>query len=190
LLFLFVGLLLATSCGQKEALDNIRASGKITVLTRNNAHCYYLYREQPMGFEYDLAKAFAESLGVALQVVTPTWEGFPEGLQTGKGDFVAASMSTTPSRQEMTDFSEGYLAVEQHIILHKNNGRTKKIEDLAGKTVHGRRGTSYEEALKKLKAGGLDIQIKLYEDMPAEERIRMVAEKEIDVTVAENRYGM
>ena len=186
---LFVGVLLGNSCGKTDALDEIRASGEVTVLTRNNANCYYIYREEPMGFEYDLAKAFAESLGVELKVVTPTWEGLLEGLQTGKGDFVAASMSITPSRQEEVDFSEGYLDVQQHIILHKNDGDTKKIEDLAGRTVHVRRGTTYEEALEKLKAEGLEIKIKLYDDMPTEELIRMVAEKEIDVTVADSHIA-
>ena len=186
---LFVGVLLGNSCGKTDALDEIRASGEVTVLTRNNANCYYIYREEPMGFEYDLAKAFAESLGVALKVVTPTWEGLLEGLQSGKGDFVAASMSITPSRQEEVDFSEGYLDVQQHIILHKNDGDTKKIEDLAGRTVHVRRGTTYEEALEKLKAEGLEIKIKLYDDMPTEELIRMVAEKEIDVTVADSHIA-
>jgi membrane-bound lytic murein transglycosylase F len=186
---LFVGVLLGNSCGKTDALDEIRASGEVTVLTRNNANCYYIYREEPMGFEYDLAKAFAESLGVELKVVTPTWEGLLGGLQTGKGDFVAASMSITPSRQEEVDFSEGYLDVQQHIILHKNDGDTKKIEDLAGRTVHVRRGTTYEEALEKLKAEGLEIKIKLYDDMPTEELIRMVAEKEIDVTVADSHIA-
>jgi membrane-bound lytic murein transglycosylase F len=98
-------------------------------------------------------------------------------------------MSITPSRQEKVDFSEGYLDVEQHIILHKNDGKTKKIEDLAGRTVHVRRGTTYEEALKKWKAKGLDIKIKSYDDMPTEELIRMVAEKEIDITVADSHIA-
>jgi membrane-bound lytic murein transglycosylase F len=189
LFFLLFSVLLAGSCGKTDSLDQIRASGEITVLTRNNAHCYYIYREAPMGFEYDLAKAFADSLGVALKVVTPTWEGLLEGLQTGKGDFVAASMSITPSREEEVDFSEGYLDVQQHIIVHKNNADVKSIEDLAGRTVHVRRGTSYEEALNTLKAEGLGVEIKLYDDMPTEELIRMVAEKEIDITVADSHIA-
>lgn len=47
----------------EQALARILRTGKITVLTRNNANSYYLYRGQPMGFEYDLAKAFADHLG-------------------------------------------------------------------------------------------------------------------------------
>jgi len=84
------------SCSDGEALDRIKGSGKITVLTRNNAHCYYTYRDKPMGFEYDLAKAFSNYLGVELEVVTPSWEGLFDGLQSGQGDFIAASLTVTP----------------------------------------------------------------------------------------------
>jgi hypothetical protein len=59
---------LPSSCTKKEGLDAILRSGQITVLTRNNGHCYYTYRERKMGFEYDLAKAFSDYLGVKLKV--------------------------------------------------------------------------------------------------------------------------
>ena len=41
-------------------LKKILDKGELTVITRNNAHCYYSYRDQEMGFEHDLAQAFAE----------------------------------------------------------------------------------------------------------------------------------
>ncbi|MGD2127546.1 MAG: membrane-bound lytic murein transglycosylase MltF [Desulfobacteraceae bacterium] len=192
LCFAFLSLSFFPSCAKKkeDALEAIKKSGKITVLTRNNAHSYYIYRDEPMGFEYDLAKAFSDYLGVQLRVVTPTWEGLIEDLIMDKGDFIAASMTVTPSRLEQVDFSDGYLIVQQQVILHKNDQDTKTIEDLVGKTVHVRRGTSYEEALNRFKAQGLDIHIKLYDDMPTEELIRMVAEEEIEVTVADSHIAL
>jgi membrane-bound lytic murein transglycosylase F len=50
-------------------LQRIQKTGEITVVTRNTAHCYYLYRDQPMGFEYEMAQAFAEYLGVLSPLV-------------------------------------------------------------------------------------------------------------------------
>ena len=56
-------------------LASILAKDEITVITRNNSNCYYLYRDQAMGFEYDLAKAFADFLGVTLEVkIAEKWE--------------------------------------------------------------------------------------------------------------------
>ncbi len=188
-LSILVGSLFLTSSGREDALQKIRASGKITVLTRNNAHCYYVYRGEPMGFEYDLAKAFSEYLHVELEVETPTWEGLTRGLEEGKGDFVAASMSITKSRLKRVDFSESYLPVQQYVILNKDDP-AEKMSDLAGRTVCVRRGTTYEELLKKLKSKGLNIRIKLYNDMPTEELIRMVAEKEIEATVSDSHIAL
>ncbi len=51
-----------------DTLHKIIKAGQITVITRNTAHCYYTYRDEPMGFEYELAKAFADYLGVKLNV--------------------------------------------------------------------------------------------------------------------------
>lgn len=185
----FMGLLFVTSCAREDALQDVRASGKITVLTRNNAHCYYVYRGEAMGFEYELAEAFSEYLGVDLEVVTPTWEGLLRGLEEGEGDFVAASMSITRPRLNRVDFSDPYLPVQQYVIVHKDD-HAKTIEDLTGKTICVRRGTTYEVLLKKLMAKGLDIRIKLYDDMPTEELIRMTAEREIDATVADSHIAL
>lgn len=189
LTIILIGSLFLTSSAREDALQNIKASGKITVLTRNNAHCYYVYRGKPMGFEYDLAKAFSDYLHVKLNVVTPTWEGLIQGLEEGKGDFVAASMSITKSRLKRVDFSHPYLPVKQYIILNKDD-RAKSIDDLAGKTICVRKGTTYEELLKKLKSQGLDIRIRLYDDMPTEELIRMVADREIEATVADSHIAL
>jgi len=181
---------LFTSCTKQDSLEAILTSGQITVLTRNNDHCYYTYRDKPMGFEYDLAKAFADYLGVKLKVKTPAWESLLDDLRHGKGDFVAASMTIMPSRQEQADFSKSYLAVQQQVIRHKEDSEVREISDLKGKTIHVRRGTSYETRLKALKKKGLDIHIVLHDDVPTEELIRMVAEKEIELTVADSNVAL
>ncbi len=178
------------SCFQKTTVEEIREKGVVTVLTRNNANCYYIYRDNLCGFEYDLAKAFSSYLGVKLKVVTPTWEGLIKALETEKGDFIAASMSISQSRQERLDFSDVYLTVQQKVIIHTNNNQIKNLEDLNGKTIHIRRGTSYEERLNELKNRGWDIIINLQEDTPTEEFIRMVAEKEIEVTIADSNIAL
>jgi membrane-bound lytic murein transglycosylase F len=189
LLLLFL-LTFFSSCTKQDSLEAILESGEITLLTRNNGHCYYTYRDKLMGFEYDLAKAFSDHLGVRLKVKTPAWESLLEDLEKGKGDIVGASMTIMPSRQEKADFSESYLTVQQQVIRHKENGGVREIGDLEGKTIHVRRGTSYEARLKALREKGLNIDIVLQDDVPTEELIRMVAEKEIDLTVADSNAAL
>jgi membrane-bound lytic murein transglycosylase F len=76
------------------------------------------------------------------------------------------------------------------VILHKDNHWLRKPEDLAGRTVHVRRGTSYEERLRELQQEGLAVKIQLHDDTPTEELIAMVARKEINVTVADSHIAL
>ena len=190
LILILLSIPILFSCAKKSGLEEIKESGKITVITRNNSHCYYTYRDKPMGFEYDLAKAFSDYLGVSLNVVTSHWEELFDVLNGGGGDFIAASLTNTPLREDLIDFSDEYLAIQQQAVIHTSNYNTRKIEDLKGKTIHVRHGTSYEERLNELKNEGLDITIEVHEDTPTEELIRMVAEKEIEVTIADSNIAL
>jgi membrane-bound lytic murein transglycosylase F len=171
-------------------LDHWLESGQITVITRNNATCYYRYRSQPMGFEYDLAKAFADELGLRLKIhISPTWEGMIPSLLSGEGALVAANLTVTPSRSRRVAFSKGYKSIRQRLVVHRFNRRVRGIGDLDGRIVDVRRGTSYHEHLEQLKAQGVGLTLRLHDDLPTEELIRQVADRTIDITVSDGHIA-
>ncbi len=174
----------------ETAMGRILRTGKITVLTRNNANCYYLYRGQPMGFEYDLAKAFADHLGVRLEIkVAERWEGMIPDIQTGEADMIAADLTITAKRLRQVAFSDGYLTTRQQILTNRHHPGIRSPTDLAGQTVHVRRGTSYQERLEELQRAGINVAIQLHLDMPTEELIRQVAAGEIGITLADEHIA-
>ncbi|MGD8963830.1 MAG: membrane-bound lytic murein transglycosylase MltF [Desulfobacterales bacterium] len=166
-------------------LQKILKTGQITVVTRNTADCYYLYRDQPMGFEYELAQAFAAYLGVRLEVkVLDRWNDMTRALNHGSAAFIAASVPIVPHLQQGVAFSDGYMEVAQQIITHRKNAHIKSIEDLSGKTIDVREGTAYQQRLAELKEQGIDLAIRLHADLPTEELIQKVADGEIEYTIA------
>jgi membrane-bound lytic murein transglycosylase F len=166
-------------------LQKIKQTGVITVATRNSAHCYYLYRDQPMGFEYELAQAFAEYLGVRLQIkIVDKWSDMVAALSNGSAAFIAASMPITSKRQTQVAFSDGYMEVAQNIITHRKNTGIKEAADLSGKTIDVRKGTVYQQRLDELKKQGINLAIRLHDDLPVEELIQKVADGQIDFTIA------
>ena len=173
-----------------SALERIKARGYLTVLSANNANAYYIYRGAEMGFEYDLVKAFAEFLGVDLRIKTPGWSRLLDMVNTPQGDLIAASMTVTDSRRKQADFSREYLPVQQQVIVHKHNFAINAVEDLNGRTVHVRQGTSYQQRLEELHADGLDVIIRLHPDLPTEELIQRVADREIAVTIADSNIAL
>ena len=172
-----------------SSLQKILASNRMTILTQNNANSYYIYREEKMGFEYDLAHAFAQRLGVSLHVQNPGWSDLIPDLLSGKGDFIAAGMTKTEDRQQKVDFSVPYMDVQQMVIVHKDRLDIRKQEDLSGMTVHVREHTSYKRRLRELQKQGLDITLKLHSNIPTEEFIRLVAQQNIPVTVADSNIA-
>lgn len=171
-------------------LKDILQSGTLRVITRNNANCYYWYREQAMGFEYELAKAFAEHLGVDLQIqIAEKWEGMIPSLMARQGDLIAASMTITPRRQQQVVFSDGYMNIEQRIIVHRSNSKVRSVADLAGRDVYVRKGTSYEERLEELRKAGIKLFVYLASDTPTEDLIRQVAERRIPITIADSNIA-
>ncbi len=172
-------------------LEQILDQGKITLITQNNAHCYYLYKGREMGFEYDLARVFADYLGVSLDVViAETWEDMTPLLRDNPGSFIASSMVITPEREKEVLFSRNYLAIRQHIIVHRDNANIQSVEDLQGKTVHIKKGKAHEEQLNRIKRRGIDFDTILHDFTTDEELIRMVSEKEIDITIADSTIAM
>ncbi|MCI5124278.1 MAG: membrane-bound lytic murein transglycosylase MltF [Candidatus Electrothrix sp. AR5] len=172
------------------SLRDIRQQQKIRVIMTNNANVYYRYRGEYMGFEYDLVRAFGNYLGVELEILTPDWDVMLQLLDAGEADFIAAGLTVTPSREALVDFSDGYLEVQQQVIVHKSSNTVQELADLEGKTIHIRAGTSYAERISKLQKDGYALQTVLYTNIPTEELIRKVVHQEIEVTVANSNIAL
>ncbi|MFP4533955.1 MAG: membrane-bound lytic murein transglycosylase MltF [Desulfobacterales bacterium] len=186
LMLILLFLALAGCPSHDTSLSRILNRGEITVITDNSAHGYYIYREEPMGFEYDLAKAFADYIGVELNVITPGWDAMFGALKSGKGDFIASSLTRTVNREARVDFSREYMAVQQQVVVRKGKARINAVEDLNGRIIHIRSQTSYHERLRGLKDRGVSVTIKLHENTPTEEFLRQVQTGKIDLTVADS----
>jgi len=172
-------------------LHKILKNKELTVITNNTAHCYYLYRDEPMGFEYELANAFADYLGVRLKIkLADDLESMIPALMDGSAALIAAGMIIPPAGQKEIAISDGYMEIQHTIITHRNNLKINHPHDLAGKTVHVTKGTLYQHQLEKLRDAGTDFFIQLHEDVPAEELIQKVSERQIEVTVADSNIAI
>ena len=80
-------------------LHAIQQRGTLTVLAPYNSTTYFLYRGEPMGYEYELLKTFAREhdLTLAIEVVKNQKTVF-QRLNHGDGDLVAARI--VPKRED------------------------------------------------------------------------------------------
>lgn len=107
--------LLLAACGGEEArapaVDRdwtaIQERDTLVALTTFNSTSYFIYRGEPMGFEYELLAAFAGDHDLALRtVVVRDRDELVERLDAGEGDLIAARMIPTPRLQEEVAFTE------------------------------------------------------------------------------------
>ncbi|HCY87213.1 MAG TPA: membrane-bound lytic murein transglycosylase MltF [Desulfobacteraceae bacterium] len=173
-----------------NTVERIQQAGKLRLITDNAINTYYYYEGRPTGFEYDLAQAFADYLNVELDIVEPGWNNMFTYLAEKKGDFIAAGLAITRERLEHADFSIPYMTIQQRIVHHNLVFGPKNIEDMVFRTFHVRRGTSYHSRLAEIKQDGIDLEYVLHDNIPTEELISMVHNRQIKFTIADSNIAL
>src|SRR5262245_50027284 len=168
-------------------LDAIRTRGALRVLTRNSSTTYFLHRGEELGFEYELAREFARTLGVWLElVIPPTREALLTYLREGKGDLIAAGLAVTPERRQEFVFTVPYNRVSELLVVPAKDRTTRSLADLRGRKIAVRRSSSYYQALAPLQAPyGFELE-PVSEDEETEDILEAVAEGKLAATVADS----
>ncbi len=185
-------------------LPEIRERGKLIAITSYSPTSYFIYRGQPMGYEYELLNRLAQYLNLELEIrIAYNLDNFIEMLNTGEGDIVAHGLSITKPRKQHVDFTD-YHSVTRQVLVQKKPDNWRKLKlhqieeqlirdplDLIGKPVHVRKKTSYFKRLENLsqEMGG-DIAIQSLEgELETNEIIKKVADGEIKYTVADEHIA-
>ena len=146
-----------------DALDDIKKAGKIRIAIDLGVPPYGMTDDkmQPSGSDVETAKALAKDWGVVFELVPTTGASRIPSLQTGKADLVISTLSITPERAKVIDFSKGY-AVLRTVIAAPKSVALKNMADLDGKTVGTVRGTTHDTQLTK--EGPKGMKLVRYED--------------------------
>ena len=172
-------------------LAKIKKEKILNVVLLNSPSTYYIGTEGKQGFEYDLLKAYADYIGVELNITTA--HTIKEAIELSKNKNIhitSASLAKTPQRREVFHFGPSYFEVQEQVICHRGMLHTSKfprdVEDLEGLKIIVGSGTSYSETIKSLQADGFDINATITDDYSTEELLAMVAKHEIDCTIADS----
>ncbi|GGK01975.1 glutamine ABC transporter substrate-binding protein GlnH [Lentibacillus kapialis] len=95
-----------------------------------------------VGFDIDLINAIADEAGFDINLEVTNFDGIIPGLQTGSFDIAIAGISITDERAKKIDYSEPYYKSGLAIGVQKDNSDIKGIEDLEGKTIATRLGST------------------------------------------------
>lgn len=181
--------LLVGACNVSEdnKLNAVKHAGELVVLTRNSPTTYYEGPDGPTGFEYDLAHAFAERLGVNLRIKTV--ERFGDILPmvaNGEGDFAAAGLTITPMRETQVRFTPSYQTIRQQVVCNARTLPPADVKGLIGRHLEVASGTSYVEFLNRLKLLYPELSWTTVDTMQTEDLLVQVQQGLTELTIADS----
>lgn len=208
------------SCGEpeKKSIDDLRnfkkmndpvlqrilSEGKLIATTDYNSTNYFIYRGEPMGYQYELLKAFTNFLGVKLELaINNDLESVFNCIQNDECDLIALGLAITKERNNAVEFTLPFSQTRQMLVQRKPTVTSgaqhsavidslviRNPLDLAGKTIHIQKNSIFKSRLSNLSEEiGADIYIEEH-NLTVEDLIRMVAMHEIDYTIAEEHVAL
>jgi membrane-bound lytic murein transglycosylase F len=172
-------------------LMQIKERGRIDVSLGYNSLNYYILHGRPAGFQFELARYFAEFLGVELHItVTNDISEAIDLLKKGKTDIVCADLTIIPGRfGKDIAFTVPWSSTKQVLVQNLKNRKhtlVKNISELSGKTIYVPRGSVFPIIIMNACSGMSPMPYIV--EVPgygSEQLIDAVAEGKISYTVAD-----
>ncbi|GHU30761.1 cystine transporter subunit [Spirochaetia bacterium] len=116
-----------------------------------------------IGFDIDLTKALAETLGLKVKYIDTAWEGILASLDTNKYD-IAINITILPERKNNYNFTNPYIDSSITIVALKSSHlKIKKPEDIAGYSVCYQGNTTAQYFTERLRTQGIDFTAYSYD---------------------------
>lgn len=172
LCLLILSLLLLTACGKKEektALEQIIEKDVLTVGINTDSKPFGFISKRTNeieGFDIDIARYIAKDiLGSERKIkfVPLTPNERIEAITSGEVDIVVATMTITPQRQYLIDFSNPYYFAGQTAIVEQNSD-IHTFSDLKNKTIIVALGTTAEKNIRRIIPTARIVGYKNYND--------------------------
>lgn len=167
-LAMLCGALALASCGKIDAsadLETVKAAGKI-IVGMECAYAPYNWGQPTAsdtsvpfgaglfadGYDVQIAKLLAESLGVTLEIKAIEWDGLIPALESGNIDMIIAGMSPTSKRKLSIDFSDTYFDSNLVMVVKKGSSYASatKIADFAGAKITAQINTFHYDVIDQI----------------------------------------
>lgn len=137
------------------ATQEIKDKGKLVLATSADYPPYEWHlmkdgKDEIVGFDIEIAKALADSLGVELEIKDLDFDGIIPSITSGQADIGIAGISATPERLNAVNMTSPYYENKQVIIVPKDKAESyKTMEDFAGLTVGAQTGSMQEATVQE-----------------------------------------
>ncbi|MBS3804349.1 MAG: membrane-bound lytic murein transglycosylase MltF [Oleiphilaceae bacterium] len=177
---------MTTACSPPSTLDKIRSEGVLHVITRNAPSVYYQDRGGPTGFEYELAKRFADDLEVELRVRVA--EGNTEILSVLERNYAhigLAGLTAGDRRKDNFHTLPNRLTTESVVIYNRDSTSVKQSLDLEGRVLHTLANSNHPDHLEELSRTLTNIDWHAHDDLDTAGLLERVESGEFPLAVVD-----
>lgn len=162
--------------GQSD-LEYVQSKGTLVVGITDYAPMDYRNGEGWTGFDADLAEAFADNIGVTVELVEIEWDKKTELLEKGSIDCIWNGMTMTDDLQETISCTDPYLSNAQVVVLRNSEmEQYNTVETCQHLLFAVESGSTGESLLKEMKYRYTTFSTQM-------EALQSVSEKKADATV-------
>lgn len=195
-IFFLCCLILLSSCKpQKQKVvrdfDKIKEEGELTIATLYSSTSYFIYKDEPMGYDYEIAQDFCKDHNLTLKVkVADNITHLIEMIQNGEADLATYAVPVQNDLKDSLIYCGLSQISHQVLVQRANKGDTliKNESELIGKEVHIIDGSKYEQRLHNFNeeiGGGIIIKEIEKDTVVVEDLIQMVSEGKIRYTLCD-----
>jgi polar amino acid transport system substrate-binding protein len=165
--------------------------GREVTVAVENAYLPFNYIDpvsaEPAGWDYEVWNEMCRLLNCVPVYTEAAWEGMIQAVADGQFDAAADGITITADREEIVDFSMGYINVDQRLLVRKDETRIDSIEDIVadeGLKLGTQTGTTnYEVATDYLPAE----RVSAFEQFPF--AVQALIAGEIDAVIIDETAG-
>ncbi|MGL5389606.1 MAG: membrane-bound lytic murein transglycosylase MltF [Serratia sp. (in: enterobacteria)] len=173
--------------GQGGQLEAIKSRGELRVSTLNSPLTYFTTPQGPSGLDYELAKSFANYLGVKLVVIPhQNINDLFDDLDDDNADLLAAGLIYNSDRLSRASTGPAYYSVSQQLVYRLGTTRPKTFADIKGKLAVAS-GSAHVSTLKQLKQSKYpNLSWEASSDQTSKELLEQVADGKLDYTIGDS----
>jgi membrane-bound lytic murein transglycosylase F len=181
-------LLLGTCAPLPSVIDQIRILGELRVVTRVSPLAYYQEADGlAEGPEYDLARRFADELGVRLKITAVhSYAEIYNALASGRAHVAAAALKVPNKPVDDVEFGPIYQRVREHLVYRRGSTRPGSLGRIGDGDLEIAAGSAAAKTLRSARDALPDLAWVENSSTDSQVLLDGVADGSIDYTIADS----